>query len=307
MSMFANQRNTNNIKHIKKLVTGAVAVILVLIVALSCFTIVPVGRTGVVVQMGAITGTILPEGLHPKIPFIQQVVRIDNRVQLVTVDSSSASKDLQTVRSTIALNYRVDNTQSADLYQRVGMSYENVIIVQAIHECVKAVTAKYTAEELITQRQNVSDEMSRLISEKINPRGLLVEIFNITNFEFSEEFNKAIEAKQTAQQNALRAEQELEKARVDAQQKVEQAKADATAIQAKADAEAYAIEKIQQQLAKDPMYIQYIVATNWDGRQPLVIGSGANILDLGRLMDMAQDDAVNGNPGGNTEVAPDNP
>ena len=272
-------------KTLKWVVLGVVAVIL-LMTAVSSFTAVPAGHTGVITQLGAVSTNILSEGFHLKTPFITKVIPINNQVKKVDVDASSASKDLQTLKSTISLNYRVDKGSSASLYKNVGENYEDVIIRPAIQECVKAVTARYTAEELITKRQTVGEEMRTLVSDKIDTYGLRVEIFNIINFDFSDEFNRAIEAKQTAQQNALRAQQELEKVKVDAQQKVEEARAEATATREKADAEAYAIEKIQQQLARDPTYIQYLLVTNWDGKQPLVVGSGESILDIGRLLDM---------------------
>ena len=282
MSMF--NKGTNSKTAVKWGVI-TVAAVLALIVVFSSFTTVPAGHTGVITQFGAVSSNVLSEGLHLKIPFIQTVHMVNNQVLKVDVDASSASKDLQTLKSTISINYRVDQNSSASLYKNVGLDYEDVIIRPAINECVKAVTAQYTAEELITKRQDVGEQMRSLVSDKIDVYGLRVEIFNIINFDFSDEFNKAIEAKQTAQQNALKAEQDLAKVKVDAQQKVEQAKAEAEATRTKADADAYAIDKIQQQLAKDPNYIQYILATTWDGKQPLVMGESGAILDLGRLMD----------------------
>ena len=301
--MFNNNKENGaggfNVPNPSKIIKTAIVVVVVLLLAvvgMSSFTTIPAGCTGVITQFGAVSEIVLQEGLHMKIPFIQQVHKIDNRVMKIEVDATSASKDLQTLKSTISLNYRVDKNSSANLLKNVGSAYEDIIIRPAIQECVKAVTARYTAEELITKRQDVGEQMRELVSDKIDSFGLRVEIFNIINFDFSEEFNRAIESKQTAQQNALRAEQELAKVRVDAQQKVEEAKADALAIREKADAEAYAIEKIQQQLAKDPTYVQYLLAINWDGKQPLVVGGdGGNILDLGRLMDATGNQTTNNN------------
>ena len=156
-------------------------------------------------------------------PFITNVVKVDNRVLKTEVSSSSASKDLQTVNSTIALNYRIGRANSASIYQNIGTDFENVLINPAIQECVKSVTAQFTAEELITERQKVGDLMREALAEKSDPYGFDIEVFNITSFEFSEEFNAAIEAKQTAQQNALKAEQDLARIKVEAQQQIEQA------------------------------------------------------------------------------------
>lgn len=176
---------------------------------------------------------MLGEGLHFKLPFITNVVKIDNRVLKTEVSSSSASKDLQTVNSTIALNYRIGRANSASIYQNIGTDFENVLINPAIQECVKSVTAQFTAEELITERQKVGDLMREALAEKIGPYGFDIEVFNITSFEFSEEFNAAIEAKQTAQQNALKAEQDLARIKVEAQQQIEQARAEAESYRLK--------------------------------------------------------------------------
>ena len=170
------------------------AVILAVFLLLSSVTTIPAGHTGVVTTFGKVSGTVLGEGLHFKLPFITNVVKIDNRVLKTEVSSSSASKDLQTVNSTIALNYRIGRANSASIYQNIGTDFENVLINPAIQECVKSVTAQFTAEELITERQKVGDLMREALAEKIGPYGFDIEVFNITSFEFSEEFNAAIEA-----------------------------------------------------------------------------------------------------------------
>ena len=175
-----------------KIVGGVIGGLVVLVVALNSFTTVKAGHTGVVTTMGKVEQKVLTEGLHFKIPFVQDVIQIDNRVLKSEVDCSSASKDLQTVSSTIALNYKVRNESSASIYQNVGLDYESIIIAPAIQECVKAVTAKFTAEELITERQSISDQMKDLLNEKITRYGIDVQIFNIISFDFTAEYNAAI-------------------------------------------------------------------------------------------------------------------
>ena len=130
-----------------------------------------------------------------------------------------------TITSTIAINYKVVNSYSASMYKKVGVDYESIIIAPAIQECVKAVTAKFTAEELITNRQNVGDQMNTLLEDKICSYGLEIQIFNIISFDFTDEYNAAIEAKQTAQQNALKAEQDLQRIKVEAEQTIAKAEA----------------------------------------------------------------------------------
>ncbi len=257
-----------------KIAGGIIAAIVVVLIALSAFTIVSAGHSGVVLTFGEVSPNVLHEGLHFKIPFVQQIVQIDNRVQKVEVDCSSASRDLQTVSSTIALNYRVRNESSAEIYKNVGPSFESIIIAPAIQECVKAVTAKYTAEQLITERQVVGDQMKELLNQKISSYGLEIEIFNIISFEFTAEYNAAIEAKQTAQQNALKAEQDLERIKVEAEQ---------TVAKAEAEAEAYRLKS--EQITAQMIAMEYI--DKWDGKLPAVAGgdSSSMLIDISQIIE----------------------
>lgn len=261
-------------KTVGKIVAAVIIIFLLLIVVLNTFTTVDAGHSGVVTTFGKVSPNVLSEGLHTKIPFIQDIIQIDNRVLKAEVECSSASKDLQTVSSTIALNYRVRNESSADIYQNVGLDYESIIIAPAIHECVKAVTAKFTAEELITSRQAISDQMKEQLSEKISSYGIEVQIFNIISFDFTAEYNAAIEAKQTAQQNALKAEQDLQRVKVEAEQ---------TVAKAQAEAEAYRLKS--QELTPQMILMEYI--DKWDGKLPsMVSGDGTSaMIDVTSLLE----------------------
>lgn len=258
---------------VKKIVTAVIIIFVLLIVLLNSFTTVKAGHSGVVTTFGKVSEGVLAEGLHFKVPFIQQIILIDNRVQKAEASCSSASKDLQTVSSTIAVNYKVLNGFSASVYKNIGMDYEAVIITPAIQECVKAVTAKFTAEELITNRQNVGDQMMELLKEKIGEYGIEIQIFNITAFDFTDEYNAAIEAKQTAQQNALKAQQDLQRIKVEAEQ---------TIAKAQAEAEAYRLKS--EQLTPEILISNYI--EKWDGKLPtMVSGDGGNMMiDISELM-----------------------
>ncbi|MCM1330181.1 MAG: prohibitin family protein [Ruminococcus sp.] len=258
----------------KKIIAAVIVVLVLLVVVLNSFTTVKAGHSGVVTTFGKVSEGVLSEGLHFKIPFIQQIILIDNRVQKAEASCSSASKDLQTVSSTIAVNYKVLNGYSASVYKNIGMDYEAVIITPAIQECVKAVTAKFTAEELITNRQNVGDQMMDLLKNKIGEYGIDIQIFNITAFDFTDEYNAAIEAKQTAQQNALKAEQDLQRIKVEAQQTIEKAQA---------EAEAYRLKS--EQLTPEILISNYI--EKWDGKLPTVAAGdgGAMMIDISELLD----------------------
>lgn len=258
--------NSQNGK-VKKVVIIAVIVLAVIILGFSSFAIVSPGHTGVVVTLGKVSDKVLEEGIHFKLPFIQSVEQIDNRVLKTEVESNAASKDLQTISSKVSINYRVNKSSSAEIYKNVGTDFTNVIVNPAIQECVKSIAAKYTAEQLITNRAIVSTEMEEAISRKINPYGLSIEVFNIVNFDFSEEFNKAIEAKQTAQQSALKAEQDLARIKVEAEQSVEKAKA---------EAEAYKLKN--EQITDKVIMMEFI--DKWNGELPKVASDAGALFDV---------------------------
>ena len=229
MADFVNMKKAGNSISYGKIFGVLAGILLVLIVIFNTFISVDSGHSGIVTTFGKVNEAVLPEGLHAKIPFVQQVVMMDNRVLKAEAQCTSASKDLQTVATTIALNYRVSPSSSANLYKNVGVDFQNTIVIPSIQDSVKAGTAKFTAGGLIADRQSVGEQMREAVAEKLDNYGLQVEIFNIVDFQFSDEFNAAIEAKQTAEQNALKAEQDLERIKVEAQQKIEQAKAEAEA------------------------------------------------------------------------------
>ncbi len=252
----------------KKAIIAGVIVVLLIIGGVASATVVEAGHTGVVVTLGAVDGSMLSEGLHFKVPFAQNVISVDNRTQNLESEGTASSKDLQTITYKVAVNYRVENNASAELYKTVGLGFESIIVSPAIQESIKSVTARFTAEELIVKRQDVSDEIKIALSEKINEYGIYVEIFNIVNFEFSDEFNTAVEAKQTAQQAALKAEQDLARIKIEAEQTIEQARA-----------EAESIKLIQDTLAQSPNYIDYLKWTKWDGVLPAVMSDSDMLFD----------------------------
>lgn len=277
--MSNNDGNIINVKPARsagKIVASVIIILALVIVILNSFTAVTAGHSGVVTTFGKVSDSVLSEGLHFKIPFVQKIVLVDNRVLKAEADCSSASKDLQTVRSTIAVNYKVMNSYSASVYKNIGMDYESVIIIPAVQECVKAVTARFTAEELITNRQNVSDLMSEQLKDKIGSYGIDVQIFNIISFDFTEEYNAAVEAKQTAQQNALKAEQDLQRVKVEAEQ---------TVAEAQAEAEAYRLKS--EQITPEVLLMSYI--DKWDGKLPTVVGeNGSMLIDITALLEQIE-------------------
>ncbi|MDE6036476.1 MAG: prohibitin family protein [Ruminococcus sp.] len=278
-----------NVKGFKWFVTGLV----ILAVAGASLTIVPAGNTGVVLTMGKVSATSFQEGAHFKIPFVQTVETMSNKIQVYETPASAVSKDLQTVSSTLAVNYRLISDKSPDMYKNVGIDYQTVLITPVVQECFKSATANYTAEQLITERQAVGDEVKNALESKLNGYGIYIEKFNIVNFDFSEEFNNAIEAKQVAEQNLLKTKTEQEQAIVianaEAEKKVISAKAEAEAIMAEAQANADANELLEKSLTSKVIAYQQI--QKWNGVLPKVTGS-----DNGMLVNIDLDDIQNSSP-----------
>ena len=258
-------------KNIKKIVAIAVVAVVVLLTAVNCFTIVDAGHTGVVVTLGKVNEGVLQEGLHIKAPFIQKIVRIDNRIVKLEFDTEAFSKDLQTVSTTIAINYRVDTSKSYSIYKNIGANYEDVLVTPAVNEVLKAITAKYTAEESVTNRTLISDGLIKGLNEKLNNIGLYVTDVNIINFDFSEAFIDAIEEKQVAEQKLLKAETEKQTA-------ITNAEAQAQTTKIKAEAEAEANNKIKASLNEDIIPSKFY--DKWDGKLPEAMGSDSIITSI---------------------------
>jgi regulator of protease activity HflC (stomatin/prohibitin superfamily) len=251
------------------LVGGAAVLLLLLSV-----TKVPTGQTGVVLTFGAPTGRVMKNGIHLKLPFIQTVTKVNNQIQKLESAASAVSKDLQAISSVIAVNYKLSAASSVEIVRNFGSrQIEDTILAPGVQESVKAVTAKYTAEGLITERAKVGTEISLALENKVAEHGIIIEGFNIVNFEFSDDFNKAIEAKQVAQQELIRVRTEQEQLVVKAQAAAEAAKANAEAILTEATAQAQANGMINASLTAN--LVEYEKVNKWDGKLPQVSGSSA--------------------------------
>lgn len=258
----------------KKLIIIGVAAIFVLVVLLNSFTVVQAGHTGVVVTMGSVNEGVLQEGIHFKVPFVQNVVKIDNRIQKLEVNTEAFSKDLQSVKTVLAINYRVDTSKSYSIYKNIGADYESVLVVPAVNEVLKAITAQYTAEESVTNRALISDGLVKGLNEKLNELGLYITDVNIIDFDFSEAFITAIEEKQVAQQQLLKAETEKQTAITNAQ-----ASAEAAKIKAEGDAKA---NKLLNDSLTDKV-LENKKIDKWNGELPKVSGSNGTIIDYSDL------------------------
>lgn len=260
----------------KRIGRGVAALVLValVLVFLNPFVIIGAGERGVVLNFGAVQDSVLDEGLHLRMPIMQRVVKMDVKVQKSQTGAESVSKDLQEAHSTIAVNYHVSPSKANWVYQNLGKEYKERIIDPAVQEVVKAITARYTAVELITQRENVRYEIKKLLNERLSSYNILVDDFSIVNFAFSKQFTQAIEAKQAAEQLALKAQRDLERVKIEAEQKVAQAKAEAEALRLQKENVTPELVRLRQ------IEAAMRAIEKWDGHLPRVTASAVPFIDV---------------------------
>ena len=261
----------------------------VLFVVFSSFVIVDSGRVGVVRTLGAVQPIALPEGFHIKKPFIDSIEQIDVRLRKAENEAGAASKDLQVVQTRVAVQYSLTADVTPLTFQKIGPRsiVESTLINPAIMESVKAITALYTAEQLVTKRAEVKNNIQRAIEEFINTTleqkgvsgALSLANVAITDFDFSSEFNRAIEEKVKAEQEALKAKNEklrrVTQAEAAAAERELAADAEAYQIEAASRARAEAIRREAEALKDNPELIQLRIAEKWNGQLPQVTGEGA--------------------------------
>ena len=242
---------------------------LIVIAVINPFVIVGPGERGVVMRLGAVQDSIKQEGLNFKIPFIEKVVLVDVKIRKKETKATAASKDLQNVSTEITLNYSLNPDLVNKLWQELGREYEFRIVDPAIQESLKAVTARFTAEELILKRPEVKAQIQELLNARLGEKYLIVDAVSITAFDFSSGFNAAIEAKQQAEQMALKAKRDLERIKTEAEQQI---------ARAKAQAETLRLQK--QQVTPQLIQLKQIDAElkaieKWNGVLPQYTGGGA--------------------------------
>ena len=277
MSKYQSPKMNASIPGGAKIVLMAIIVLVIIgVVASSSVKIVDAGNRGILTHWNAVdlTNPPLDEGIHFVIPFQDDVVQMEVRTLKYDTSTRSASQDLQTVQTTVTVNYHPDTERVHFLYKEIGLSYENRVIQPAIDETVKQVSANYNAEELITKRPLVKADIENAIRDRLNQFYIETEVISITDFEFSPLFAKAIESKVEAEQKAQKAENDLIRIEVEARQLEAQAVGLAAANIAEAQGEAEAISIINNALSNNPFYLEWLKTQAWDGRLPLVVGEG---------------------------------
>ncbi|MDD4963039.1 MAG: prohibitin family protein [Gallionella sp.] len=279
MAIFDNQsgiaRKLPSFPIVKWLIVAAIFFVVVLPLV-NPLVVIQAGHRGVITTFGKVTQEVLGEGLHIRIPFVQEVHQISVQIQKGEGDGDSASKDLQSVHTKVAINFHLVADRVAETFQSVGnlSTVGDRIIVPAVQEAVKATTAKYTAEELISKRAEVRDLISSTLKERMNRHGIAIDEVSIVNFAFSPSFNQAIEAKTTAEQLKLKAERDLQRIEVEAKQKVASAKAEAESLslqRAQVTPEMIRLREVENQSE---------AIKKWDGHLPNVTGGAIPFINV---------------------------
>jgi regulator of protease activity HflC (stomatin/prohibitin superfamily) len=271
-----NYRNiSNDVDTLKRATKRLLFLVIVFFVVLtllfgSFFVVQPGEQALVFNSFVGLKETVYGEGLHFKVPFIDSAIKMNIRVQKQQEIVAAASKDLQDVSAEVAVNFQIDKAQIVDIYRRVGKAttgedyMQSQIMNPIIQESVKSITAEYTAEELITKRPAVKNEIDKVIKERLSAYNIIVTDISITDFKFSDVFTRAIEEKVVSLQTALKEENNLKVVQFQAQQMIE-----------KSRGEAQSIEIINKQLMQSPQYVNYLTIQRWDGKMPLALGSGS--------------------------------
>jgi prohibitin 2 len=271
---------------IRVVIPAIIGFIMLVVVISASVKIVEAGHRGVLLNFGAVdTSASLNEGIHFVVPFRDNVIQLEVRTQRITENAASASNDLQDVSTQVALNYHVDPATAQILYQQIGFDYANRVIAPAIQESVKQISARFNAENLITNRETVKSEIEANIKARLAPYNIIVEALSITEFQFTEQFRRAVEAKVEAEQRALQATNDLRRIEIEAQQAEARAVGEQQANIARAEGvrqaavlqaqgEAEAIQIVEAQLRENPRYLEWLKTQRWDGVLPLVTGGG---------------------------------
>ena len=285
----------------KIMIIAAAVVLLVVLAAATCTATVQTGYTGIVTTFGRVEDVTLEAGLHFKSPF-QSIISMDNREQKSSFTTEAFSSDIQQVDITGSINYAINKSTAMNLFKEVGTDYFNKLVYPRMLEITKGVFSKYTAENLVANRQRLSEAIREGLHEELSDYGINVISVSIENLDFTDAFTDAVEAKQVAAQKKLQAEieqgqmtmetqQQAERKRINAEAEANVAKinadADAYALQVRSEAEAEANKKIAESLTENLIRFNEVKA--WDGKLPTYMsGQGSTTMPILNLRDNEQ-------------------
>lgn len=261
---------------------GIFIILLIIFIFLwSSFALVPAGHRGVVLWWGSVEKRIMGEGLNFKVPMAERVIKVDVRVQPHPFkEIDAASKEYQMVKLTGMMNFHIDPSYVNDLYQKVGLDFANKVIDPAFNDFVKEVVPIYQITEILPKREEVRKKAMTKLGDNLARYHIIVDDIYFANIRFSPEYEKAIEAKQVAQQQVETQRQVLFQREIEAQQKVATAKGEAESILVVAQGQAKANDALSRSIS--PILVQYKSIEKWNGILPQVSGGGIPLIDIGK-------------------------
>ena len=261
-----------------KIAVVALAVALVVVFSLGAFTTIPEGYVGLRYRLGKIVDVKTEAGLHFKLPFIENIVRVDVREQVFSITTTAYTKDSQTVEALeLKVNYLLNKAEIIELQRTVGISNAaDKLILPQINTILKNEIGQYRAEDLIQNRNNIQEQIEQGLRSQLSPYGIEVMALSIVNIDFDDSFEEAVRAKVVAEQEALKAQNKTKEVEEQAKQIVIEAQAQADSNRLIADAEAYAIETVADALAQNPDYIELEKIKKWNGALPQAMGNEVN-------------------------------
>jgi regulator of protease activity HflC (stomatin/prohibitin superfamily) len=259
-----------------------VALLIVCIILWGSYVIVPAGSRGVVLWLGRVEQRIMNEGFYFKVPLTETVIKVDVRVQphpFREIDASS--KEYQIVKMTGMMNFHIDPAFVHDLYQKVGLDFAEKVIDPAFNDFVKEVVPMYSIGEILPKREELRQTAMKKLGENLAKYHIIVDDIYFANIRFSPEYEKAIEAKQVAQQQVETQKQILAQREIEAQQKVATAKGEAESILVVAQEQAKANEVLSRAIT--PILVSYKSIERWNGVLPQVAGGAIPFIELGKM------------------------
>lgn len=256
--------------------------LIIFIILWGTFAIVPAGHRGVVLWWGSVEKRVMGEGLNFKVPIAERVIRVDVRVQPHPFkEIDAASKEYQMVKLTGMMNFHIDPAYVNDLYQKVGLDFANKVIDPAFNDFVKEVVPIYQITEILPKREEIRKRAMTKLGDNLSRYHIIVDDIYFANIRFSPEYEKAVEAKQVAQQQVETQRQVLAQREIEAHQKVATAKGEAESILVVAQGQAKANEVLSRSIS--PILVEYKGIEKWNGILPQVSGGAVPFIDIGKI------------------------
>ncbi|OGP99646.1 MAG: hypothetical protein A2026_13150 [Deltaproteobacteria bacterium RBG_19FT_COMBO_46_12] len=262
---------------------GVLVILLIIFILIwGSFAIVPAGHRGVVLWWGSVEKRVMGEGLNFKVPMAERVIRVDVKVQPHPFkEIDAASKEYQMVKLTGMMNFHIDPSYVNDLYQKVGLDFANKVIDPAFNDFVKEVVPIYQITEILPKREEIRKRAMTKLGDNLSRYHIIVDDIYFANIRFSPEYEKAVEAKQVAQQQVETQRQVLAQREIEAHQKVATAKGEAESILVVAQGQAKANEVLSRSIS--PILVEYKGIEKWNGILPQVSGGAVPFIDIGKM------------------------